>query len=106
MRFTENIVGQVSKKPWSCRIAAVKGDMVYLNAGPTMGVEKGQKLTCFHLGREITDPTTGLSLGNEEVEIGRVEVTGALGDTGDGSTARILDQTGPKPEVKDICRMD
>ncbi|MBI3298141.1 MAG: hypothetical protein HYZ75_08255 [Elusimicrobia bacterium] len=106
VRFTENIVGQVSKKPWSCRIAAAKGDTVYLNAGPTMGVERGQKLSCYHLGKEITDPTTGLVLGHEEVLIGRVEVTGALGDSGEGSTARLISQPGPRPEPKDICRLD
>lgn len=105
VQFTDNIVKQVSKKPWSCRVAAVKGDLVYLNAGTSMGVESGMELKCYHLGKAIMDPTTGLSLGNEEVEVGTVEVTGALGDTGEGSTAKITRRTGPAPEPKDICRM-
>lgn len=105
VEFTDNIVGQVSKKPWSCRIAAVRGDVVYLNAGPLMGVEPGLKLDCFHLGKGITDPTTGLVLGYEEVPLGRLRVTGALGDTGDGSTGEFMSSTAVRPEPKDICRL-
>jgi hypothetical protein len=105
VQFTENIVNQVNKKPWSCRVAAVRDDLVYLNAGPTMGVEKGLELDCFHLGKPILDPTTGLTLGNEEVEIGKVEVSGPLGDTGEGSIAKITKRLGPTPAANDICRM-
>ncbi|MBI3550276.1 MAG: hypothetical protein HY078_14650 [Elusimicrobia bacterium] len=105
VRFTENIVSQVNKKPWSCRIAGVNGELIYLNAGVTMGVEKGMALECFHLGKEIRDPTTGLLLGNEELPIGRAEVQGGLGDTGEGSVARLVRSAGSVPEIKDICRL-
>jgi len=105
VQFTDNIVSQVNKRPWSCRIAAVRGDLVYLNAGPNMGVEEGLKLDCFQLGEKIIDPTTGLVLGHEEVPIGRVKVTGPLGDTGEGSVAEIINATGPRPKAKDICRL-
>jgi len=104
-KFTENIVSQVNKKPWSCRIAAVNGETVYLNAGPSMGIEKGAELDCFHLGKAIMDPTTGLVLGNEEVPLGRVEVMGPLGDSGEGSTARFTRPAGPTAAAKDICRL-
>ena len=70
-----------------------------------MGVEVGLKLDCFHLGKPITDPTTGLVLGYEEVPLGRLRVTGALGDTGDGSTGEFMSSTAAKPEPKDICRL-
>ena len=79
--------------------------MVYLNAGATMGVEKGLKVDCFHLGKAIMDPTTGLVLGQEETPIGRYRVTGGLGESGEGSTAEVVSQTGPRPEPKDICRL-
>ena len=105
VQFTENIVSQVSKKPWSCRVAAVNGDVVYLNAGPNMGVEKGLKVDCFHLGKQIMHPTTGLALGQEEERIGRYRVSGSLGGSGEGSTAEVISQTGPRPEPKDICRL-
>ncbi|MFA6092185.1 MAG: CsgG/HfaB family protein [Elusimicrobiota bacterium] len=104
-QFTENIVSQVNKKPWSCRIAAVNGNLAYLNAGPNMGVEKGMELHCVHLGKEIVDPTTGLSLGNEEVQVGKVKVKGPLGDTGEGSVAEITEARGTIT-AKDICRLE
>ena len=104
-QFTENIVSQLSKKPWSCRIAGVNGELVYLNAGPTMGLEKGMELDCFHLGKEIMDPTTGKVLGHEETPIGRARVDGPLGDSGEGSIARLVKSTGSAPEAKDICRL-
>ncbi len=105
VQFTENIVSQVSKRPWSCRIAGAKGDSVYLNAGPNMGIEKGAELKCFSLGKQIMDPTTGLVLGHEEEEIGTVRVTGPLGTSGEGSIARMIKMVGRTPQAKDICRM-
>jgi curli biogenesis system outer membrane secretion channel CsgG len=105
VQFTENIVSQVSKKPWTCRVAGISGDNVYINAGPNMGIEKGQELTCFSLGKKIMDPTTGLLLGHEEEEIGVVRVTGPLGTTGEGSIAKIVKQIGRRPRAKDICRL-
>jgi len=105
VQFTDNIISQVSKKPWSCRIAGISGDSIYLNAGPTMGIEKGQEMDCYHLGKEIRDPTTGLVLGHEEKLIGRVRVEGPLGQNGDGSRARMIRRMGPAPSAKDICRI-
>lgn len=105
VQFTDNIASQVNRRPWSCRIAAVKSGKLYLNAGPTMGVERGLELDCFHLGAEVLDPTTGLVLGNEEVSLGRAVVEGPLGDTGEGSIARLTRSAGPEPTAKDICRL-
>ncbi len=105
VQFTANVVSQVHKKPWSCRIAAVSGGRLYLNAGPTMGLEKGASLDCFHLGSEVIDPTTGLVLGHEEVALGRAVVDGPFGDNGEGSVARLVRPSGPAPAAKDICRL-
>lgn len=105
VKFTDNIVSQVSRKPWSCRIAAVRGERVYLNAGPTMGVASGLKLDCFRLGKEIMDPTTGLALGHEEEPLGRVKVVGPLGDSGEGSVAEWTGAPSGTAGPKDICRL-
>ena len=104
VQFVDNVTSQVNKKPWSCRIAAVRGNNIYLNAGITMGVEKGLKLDCFHLGKEIMDPTTGLALGHEEVAVGRAEVVGPLGDSGEGAIA-VLSNSGSEVVKNDICRL-
>jgi curli biogenesis system outer membrane secretion channel CsgG len=53
VKFVNNIVDQVSKKPWSCRVADVDGHSVYVNAGHNSGLPIGQKLTAYHIGRPI-----------------------------------------------------
>ena len=70
-----------------------------------MGLNKGAELECYHLGKEIIDPTTGLSLGHEEVPLGRIRVEGTLGQSGEGSRARMLRSGGRMPVPKDICRL-
>jgi curli biogenesis system outer membrane secretion channel CsgG len=106
VQFTDNIISQVNRKPWTCRIAAVRGNKVYLNAGSNMGVDKGLDLDCFHLGKKIMDPTTGLVLGHEEEKIGTVEVVGPLGDSGQGSVAEWKRSTNIRAKVGDICRLE
>src|SRR5205085_10032596 len=70
VKFVNNIVEQVEKKPWSCRVADVDGKNIYLNAGHDSGLPIGQALTAYHLGRAIKDPTTGMVIGNTEEKVG------------------------------------
>ncbi|MBU2567515.1 MAG: CsgG/HfaB family protein [Elusimicrobia bacterium] len=100
-KFTENIIWQVNKKPWSCRVAEVDKATIYLNAGLASGLNVGEKLKVYHLGREIKDPTTGLVLGNIEDEIADIEVVRHFGE--DGSIAKII--KGTPPSKNDICRL-
>lgn len=105
VQFIDNIVSQVNKRPWSCRIASVMaGNKVVLNAGVNMGVERGLELECFHLGKKIMDPTTGLLLGYEEQSLGTAKVISQLGDSGEASIA-LIKSGGLRPKVKDICRL-
>ncbi len=101
VKFVHNIIYQINAKPWSCRVAQVDKGNIYLNAGFTSGLKVGTKLTIYHLGQEIIDPTTGLSLGNVEDEIGQIEVLRHFGE--DGSIAKII--KGTKPSRNDICRL-
>lgn len=101
VKFTDNIISQVNKKPWSCRVAAVKDGRVYLNAGLEAGIEVGQKLKAFSQGAEIMDPTTGLVLGQEEEEIGTLKVASHFGDN--GAIANVI--SGSVPKLKDLCRL-
>jgi len=101
VKFVDNIISQVNKKPWSCRVAEVDNDTVYLNAGLASGLEVGKKLKVYHLGKEIKDPTTGLVIGNVENEIAEIEVVRHFGE--DGSVAKII--KGSSPSKNDICRL-
>jgi hypothetical protein len=72
-----------------------------LDAGHDSGVPIGQKLTAYHLGREIKDPTSGLVLGNTEEKVGELKVDRYFGD--DGSVASL--NSGSMPSAGDIARL-
>ncbi|MFN0118361.1 MAG: CsgG/HfaB family protein [Elusimicrobiota bacterium] len=101
VQFVTNIVSQVNKKPWSCRVAAVEDGSIYLNAGDASGLEVGTKLALFSQGKEIKDPTTGMILGRTEKEIGVLKVASHFGE--DGSVASVV--SGSLPEAGALCRM-
>ncbi|MFA5975633.1 MAG: CsgG/HfaB family protein [Elusimicrobiota bacterium] len=101
VKFVNNIVLQVEKKPWSCRVADVDGQNIYLNAGHDSGVPTGQILTVYHVGRAIKDPTSGLVIGNTEEKVGEVKVVRYFGD--DGSVAEL--SSGSAPSAGDVARL-
>ncbi len=101
VKLTQNIIYHINAKPWSCRVAQVDKKNIYLNAGLASGLKVGAKLTVYHLGQEIIDPTTGVSMGNVEDEIGAVVVLRHFGD--DGSVSKLL--SGSNPSRNDICRL-
>lgn len=105
VQFVANISSQLNKKAWSCMIAAVASDQLYLNAGQDSGVVSGMKLDCFRQGTEIRDPRSNLVIGHVEDYLGRAEVTGSCGDSGDCAKAQFTKSSGPSAKAGDICRM-
>lgn len=101
VKFVDNIISQVNKKPWSCRVAAVEDGTIYLNAGLESGLEVGSKLNMFSQGKEIKDPTTGLTLGFTEKQIGSLKVASHFGDN--GSIANVISGSLPQPGA--LCRL-
>lgn len=100
VKFVNNIITQVEKKPWSCRVADVDGQSIYLNAGHDSGVPIGKTLVAYHVGRAINDPTTGLVIGNTEDKLGEIKVVRYFGD--DGSVAELV--SGSVPSAGDVAR--
>ena len=86
---------------WSGRVAQVEGNTLYVNAGRETGLEVGDVLNVYRPGKEIKDPSTGLSLGFTENLIGQATVTGFFGQ--DGSTA--VPNSGIGFSVNDIVRL-
>ncbi len=101
VKFVNNIVTQVSKKPWSCRVADAEGTSVYLNAGHDSGIDLGTKMTFYKLGRAIKDPASGQVIGHTETKGGDLKVVRYFGD--DGSVAELAG--GPLPSPGDIVRL-
>lgn len=101
VKFVDNIISQVNMKPWSCRVAEIVGQDIYLDAGQQSGLKKGTTLKLFHLGKEIISPTTGLVLGRTEEEIGILRVERHFGE--DGSVAKLV--RGKLPSPGDLCKL-
>mgnify|MGYP001547767951 CR=1 FL=1 len=68
------IVKQVGTARVQGEVIKVAGNKVYVNLGSGT-VKKGDSMTLVALGEDLIDPKTGLSLGAEEEEIGRIRVT-------------------------------
>ena len=61
--------------PWAGRIVDVReGGKVFVNAGANAGVIVGDRLSVFRAGESLIDPETGMDLGSELTNIGRVEI--------------------------------
>lgn len=105
VQFTDNIISQLNKKPWSCMIADAADSELYLNAGQPSGVEFGLKLDCYHQGAEIRDPMSNLVIGHKEAYIGKAQVERYCGDTGDCSVAKLISKGQSQAASGDICRL-
>ena len=59
---------------WSARVADVRDDVVYLNAGSDDGVRVGAVMVVHERQAPLVDPDTGLNLGAPERLVGELEV--------------------------------
>ena len=77
------------------------GSTVYLDAGMDSGLEVGQKLAAYKLGREIKSPQTGLVIGRTEEKLGELVIDSFFGENG----SKAIVKTGRSPGPGDLCRM-
>lgn len=101
IKYIDNILQSLTYSEWNGRIAQVEGNTVYINAGQQTGLEVNDKLEVFRPGKEIIDPSTGLSLGHTQTKIGELLVNGFFGDN--GATAQPL--IGRDFQINDIVRL-
>lgn len=74
------------KLDWVGRIAAIKGNRIYINAGRQSGLQISDVLKVLTEGQEIFDPETGALIGVSKGEVkGTIEVVDFFGP--DGSIA-------------------
>lgn len=62
-------------KPLKGYVVDVVSGQVLLDLGTDAGIKKGDLLTVFHAGRQLTDPVTGKVLGRIESRAGVITVT-------------------------------
>jgi len=60
---SEGIIRGLAGLEWSTTVATVEGDKIYLNAGKSTGLKIGDELEIYNPGRQVKNPTTGVSLG-------------------------------------------
>ncbi len=77
------IVKALRKMNWSGRVALVRGEKLYLNAGRLSGLQVGDILRITEAKEEVFDPDTGSFLGNITGRMkGTVEVISYFGKDG------------------------
>jgi TolB-like protein len=77
------IVQSVEKLSWEGRVAMVKGERVYLNAGRISGLNVGDILKITEEGEDVYDPDTGALIGKVPGRLkGTVEVVSYFGKDG------------------------
>lgn len=82
-QMVNNIVKSLRKMSWSGRIALVRGEKLYLNAGRLSGLQQGDILRVTEAKEEVFDPESGSFLGNITGRMkGTVEVVSYFGKDG------------------------
>ena len=77
------VVKALGKMDWSGRIALIRGDKLYINAGQITGLKLGDILRVTEAKEEVFDPETGQFLGHITGRLkGTVEVVGYFGKDG------------------------
>jgi len=77
------IVQAVEKLSWEGRVALVKGDRIYLNAGRLSGIMIGDILKVSEDGEDVYDPENGALIGKVPGRLkGTVEVVSYFGKDG------------------------
>lgn len=77
------IVQSIEKLSWEGRVALVKGDRVYLNAGRLSGLQIGDILKITEDGEDVYDPESGALIGRVPGRLkGTVEVISYFGKDG------------------------
>ena len=81
--FSQQIQTTMNDITWEGRIAAIRGDKVYLNVGRISGVQVGDLLKVVEDSSEVYDPEIGYNLGKVPGKIkGTLEVISYFGNDG------------------------
>ncbi len=70
----EYITDRIKNIPWEGKIIDVKDNMVVINSGDRVGIQKGDLFDVLKKGDEFVDPDTGMTLGSDLIKIGQVKV--------------------------------
>ncbi len=84
-----NMLDQLEATEWRGRIAQVRGQTVYVNAGKQSGLRVGDILVVQELGEMIIDPQTRVAIGRAPGRVkGELMITSFFGQNGSVATIR------------------
>ncbi len=83
-RMSEQVSQRVADVIYPAKIMAKTGKVVTINRGDGTGIATGQLWEVFALGEELIDPDTHVSLGREEMSVGKVRITRVTPKTAQG----------------------
>jgi hypothetical protein len=99
----EKGVGELVKKlrnvPWQGRVADVRGEKIYINAGSDIGIKTGMRFDVFEQGDAIVDPESGATLGSPDKQFGQLTITEVSPKFSVGKMA-----SGSAPKRNDVVR--
>ena len=81
------------------KVAQVDGPIVFVSLGKGSGIEEGKELTVYRGDADIKDPDSGLVIGKQRREIGRLEITDVQERL---SKAKLLDKLETALKIGDI----
>ena len=68
------ITARLGRVPWEGRVVMWREGQAYINCGQTMGAQPGWTFVVFRPGEALIDPETGLNLGTEREQVGRLRI--------------------------------
>lgn len=78
-----SLTAAMRKLSWSGRIAMVRGEKIFINAGRISGIQVGDLLKVLDQGQDIFDPQTGTFIGRAEGRMkGTIEIVSYFGKDG------------------------
>jgi hypothetical protein len=92
-------VKKLRSVPWQGRVADVRADKVYINAGADMGITTGMQFDVFVQSDAIVDPESGATLGSPDKQFGQLTITEVSPKFAVGRMT-----TGSAPKRSDVVR--
>jgi curli biogenesis system outer membrane secretion channel CsgG len=97
------IINSMQALPWQGKIIKANADgTVFMKPGSQAGVTAGMSFVVYRPGEELIDPDTGISLGSEEMMIGKIEV---ISDVAGGKACKAIIKGGSNFTTGDLVRI-
>lgn len=102
-KCVEVITESMADIPWQGKVIKANSDgTLFMKPGSAAGVTPGMTFWVYRPGEELIDPDTGISLGSEEMKIGKIEV---VSDVAGGKACKAIVKSGSNFDTGDVVRI-